>query len=472
MIYLFNSIEFIIFLLPVMMLYYIIPQKFKWVVLLGASIYFYAAFIPIYILVLFYLILVDYAAGLLIGNSEGRKRKIFLIASIISNVAVLFIFKYFDFINLNLQNLAHFLGWNYSIKALHLILPIGLSFHTFQSMSYVIDVYRGKFKAEKNIGIYSLYVMFFPQLLAGPIERPGNLLPQLKSEKKFLDINFREGFYLFIYGMFQKTIIADSLASIVDKVYAMQNPTSGQIIIATIAFAIQIYCDFAGYSNMARGVAHFLEIKLSNNFNLPYLSRTPSEFWRRWHITLSSWVRDYIYIPLGGNISKFFGLYSLFVSWFLMGLWHGAAWHFVIWGLYWFLMVAAYRFMKKFLLKLHILNHLNNKIKNLFLVLLMFMIACYGWILFRATSIEQAMKFTRLILSGINIWDLFKFDYWYLYLSILFLAIYELLQHFHNDEIFITKKKFYYQLAFYMVLLFLYVQIGAVSNVKFLYFQF
>ena len=299
---LFNSFTFLIFFPVVVTIYFVIPHRFRWAWLLAASCYFYMAFIPVYLLILLFTIAIDYAAGILIENAEGRRRKVWLIMSIIANVGVLAVFKYFNFFSANANAIAEVFHWPYEFPILGIILPIGLSFHTFQAMSYTIEVYRGRQAAERHLGIYALYVMFFPQLVAGPIERPQNLLHQF-YEKHIVEYErVTDGLRKMAMGLFMKVVIADRLARYVNVVY--NDPTSFQglsLVVATVFFAFQIYCDFAGYSLVAIGSAEVMGFRLMKNFDRPYLSRSISEFWSRWHISLSSWFRDYVYIPLGGN---------------------------------------------------------------------------------------------------------------------------------------------------------------------------
>jgi alginate O-acetyltransferase complex protein AlgI len=331
---LFNSFSFLIFFPVVTLLYFVIPHAYRWFFLLVASCVFYMAFIPIYILVLALTIAIDYTAALLIERSEGKWRTFCLVVSIVSTCMVLFIFKYFNFFNTNLSHVARFFHWNYSIENLSLILPIGLSFHTFQSLSYVIEVYRKNYKAEHHFGIYALYVMFYPQLVAGPIERPGNLIHQFYERHSFDYSRVTDGLKLMAWGFFKKVVIADKLAMVVDKVYSDPTQYTGiPLIAAAISFAIQVYCDFSGYSDIAIGSAQVMGFRLRDNFNRPLFSASVAEFWRRWHISLMTWFRDYVYIPLGGNrVSKGRRWFNIFFTFTLSGLWHGANWGMVLWG--------------------------------------------------------------------------------------------------------------------------------------------
>jgi D-alanyl-lipoteichoic acid acyltransferase DltB (MBOAT superfamily) len=278
--------------------------------LLFASCYFYMAFVPVYILILGGTIVVDYFAGIWLEKTKGAKKRSLLILSLFANIGVLAVFKYYNFLNDNLSGLLNSIGYHNSIPSLSILLPIGLSFHTFQAMSYTIEVYRGHQKAEKHFGIYALYVMFYPQLVAGPIERPQNLLHQFYEKHYFKIERVIEGLKLMLWGFFMKLVVADRLAIYVNAAY--NNPdkhTGPTLIVATIFFAFQIYCDFSGYSNIAIGAARVLGFKLMTNFNRPYFSRSIAEFWKRWHISLSTWFKDYLYISLGGNkvsISTYF----------------------------------------------------------------------------------------------------------------------------------------------------------------------
>lgn len=472
MIYLFHSFDFVLFFAAVFALYWLLPKRFKNSLLLIASYTFYASWDWRFLGLILTSTYVDYFCGLRIHATDNpRKRKAYLLLSIITNLTLLGFFKYFNFFVENLISLLNAIGIHINLTTLNIILPIGISFYTFQTLSYTIDIYRKKFTPTKNIIDFSLFVAYFPQLIAGPIERARNLLPKIQADKLLKNIHYKEGLYLFVYGLFKKVVIADSVAAISDKVFAMANPSGAMILLGVYAFAVQIYCDFSGYSNMARGMSHFLGIPLSTNFNLPYLAKNPSDFWKRWHITLSSWARDYIYIPLGGKYARFLGLVPLFITMFLIGLWHGAAWHFVLWGVYWFAVTMIYRIMKRIFV-----IRTNNKALSVILtgisVIIMFHVTCYSWVIFRAQSLAQVISMTKSLFSGINIAELYKMSFVFLYAIMLFLIIYEILQYLKKDQLFIYKKSFYYQLAFYLVLFFMYVEIGAVSDVRFLYFQF
>jgi len=332
---LFNSFEFLLFFVIVTASYFALPHGFRWVLLLVASCVFYMFFIPVYILILGATIVIDYFAGIWIEDTQDpRKKKRYLTMSVVSVCAVLFVFKYFNFFAGNVSAIAAALHWNLGLNTLRIILPIGLSFHTFQSLSYVIEVYRGNQKAERHFGIYALYVMYFPQLVAGPIERPQNLLHQFHEKHRFDAARIRDGLTLALWGLFKKVVVADSLSIYVDVVYGASSHHNGAtLLVATYFFAFEIYCDFSGYTDIARGVSRVYGIELMKNFDAPYFSLSIAEFWTRWHISLSTWFRDYVYIPLGGNrVNLGRNFANLFFVFMLSGLWHGANWTFIVWG--------------------------------------------------------------------------------------------------------------------------------------------
>jgi alginate O-acetyltransferase complex protein AlgI len=400
---LFNSFTFLIFFPVVVAGYFALPHRFRWAWLLLASCYFYMAFIPVYILILFFTIAIDYVAGILIEDAEGRKRKLYLAASIFANVGVLAVFKYFNFLSANANAIAEVFHWPYELPILGIILPIGLSFHTFQAMSYTIEVYRGRQRAERHPGIYSLYVMFFPQLVAGPIERPQNLLHQFYERHDFDYERVTSGLRKIALGLFMKVVIADRLARYVNVIY--NNPTDFEglsLVLATFFFAFQIYCDFAGYSLVAIGSAEVMGFRLMKNFDRPYLSRSISGFWSRWHISLSSWFRDYVYIPLGGNrVAKPRWYYNLFITFLLSGLWHGANWTFVIWG-------ALNGFYLIFSLVTRDTRESFNRVAGLashprfhaaLSVLITFTLTCVAWVFFRAATLDDALYILRAVIA-------------------------------------------------------------------------
>jgi alginate O-acetyltransferase complex protein AlgI len=372
--------------------------------LLVASVLFYMAFVPVYVLILVYTILVDYIAGLWIEKSEGTRRKLALLASLVANISVLAVFKYYNFFRANISAVYP----ASALPVLDLVLPIGLSFHTFQAMSYTIEVYRRKLPAEKHLGIYALYVMFYPQLVAGPIERPQNLLHQLKEKHSPQYENFTNGLKLMLWGFFQKIVIADRLAVFVNHVYgepAIHSPLV--LLLATYAFAFQIYCDFAGYTDIAIGAAQVMGIDLMKNFNRPYFAVGIQDFWRRWHISLSTWFKDYLYIPLGGSKNgRSSQLLNLLIVFLVSGLWHGAAWTFVIWGaLHWLYLAGEHlidwctgRFSGTQVTVKH--NKSAAFGLNLAKVVITFNLVSFAWIFFRASSLDNALTISKRVLVG------------------------------------------------------------------------
>lgn len=479
---LFNSIEFMIFFPVVTILYFLLPHKSRWFLLLISSCIFYMCFVPYYILILATTIVVDYFIGLLIGKMEGDKKKYFLIISIITNVGFLFVFKYFNFFNENINCLAAFLHWNYPIRNLSIILPIGLSFHTFQSMSYIIEVYRGKQEPERHFGIYALYVMFYPQLVAGPIERPQNMLHQFHEKHYFDSDRIIDGLRLMLWGFFKKVVIADNLAIAVESVYKNPQTHSGlTLLIATYFFAFQIYCDFSGYTDIARGAARVMGFELMENFKRPYFSKSISEFWRRWHISLSSWFGDYVYIPLGGNrCSKLKRYRNLMVVFLLSGLWHGANWTYIIWGalngFYLVFALISKDVRQKFC---HIIKLDRNLfINKAFKVFVTFNLISFSWIFFRAKSINDALFIVRHIFTDIRLKLTFgwvgvtRYDLLVCVLLIGFLLIVQLLQRKGSLGSALKERPVILRWGIYYAAIITIILLGVFTSNSFIYFQF
>jgi alginate O-acetyltransferase complex protein AlgI len=479
---LFNSFEFLIFFVAVTSLYFLLPHKYRWALLLLASCIFYMFFVPAYILILFFTITVDYFAGILIENAGGIKRKRYLWLSLAANISVLAVFKYYNFLNDNITELLGFVGTDNPIPYLDIILPIGLSFHTFQAMSYTIEVYRGHQKAERKFGIFALYVMFYPQLVAGPIERPQNLLHQF-HEKHNLDFQqIADGLKLIIWGLFKKVVIADRLAPMVDAVYNNPGDHYGvSVIIATIFFAFQIYCDFSGYSDIAIGAARVMGFNLMTNFRTPYFAETIADFWKRWHISLSTWFKDYLYIPLGGNRVKKSRLYfNLFLTFMISGIWHGANWTYIAWGAlhgsYLVIAIMTQHSRSKLLSKLGVFkNESFNKVLNSILV---FILVTFAWVFFRADSIndaflliEHACSFTNsgfqafIIANSYMTFGLGSF-------FILALLIVEKLMADMPADKFINTFSGKTRIAIYISLTILILNFGVFGGNNFIYFQF
>jgi len=393
---LFNSLHFLIFLPLVVILYYLLPVRLRWMLIFVASCYFYMAFVPAYILILFFIIVVDYSSALIIENSQGKKRKTFLVLSLLANILLLAFFKYFNFLNENLQTVFSFFGGEFKPVNLSILLPIGLSFHTFQSMSYTIEVYKGRQKAERHLGYFANYVLFFPQMVAGPIERYEGLGYELRKVQKPLYQNFSDGFRLILFGLFVKMCVADNIAPYVNAVYnepAAHSPL--QVGMGILLFSFQIYADFYGYSIIAIGSALLLGVRIMDNFRSPYLSASITEFWTRWHISLSSWFRDYLYIPLGGNrvpIPRW--ALNTMIVFMVSGLWHGASWTFVVWGALHGVMLLTERFFKRW-----IKVESSGEPVRILLIIKTFLITSLIWVFFRAENFQKAKEIFRALVN-------------------------------------------------------------------------
>jgi alginate O-acetyltransferase complex protein AlgI len=385
---LFNSIHYLLFFPCVVALFFSLPVRLRAIWLVLASCYFYMVFRPSYILILIAVIAIDYFSALYIERQAGRRRKVGLIVSILSNLGILFAFKYYAFAVDNFLAVSRVIGLPESVDPprLQLLLPIGLSFHTFQSLAYVVEVFNGRYPAERHVLRFALYVLFFPQMVAGPIERPQGLLRQLHLDWAFSYERAVQGLRLILLGFWYKLLIADNLAPYVDAVYGDPATATGfTAALATLCFAIQIYCDFCGYSLIAIGSAKVLGIQLVRNFDHPYTADSVTDFWRRWHISLSSWFRDYVYIPLGGNrVDTLRRDRNVVIVFLLSGLWHGAAWTYVVWG-------GLHGFY--ILMENHLVgdvSRLRRKTALAYRVLAMMLVG-FAWVFFRARSLSDAV---------------------------------------------------------------------------------
>jgi len=411
---LFNTLAFLFFYPAVVVCCFVLPPKRRWVWLLSASYAFYMTWQPGYVVLIIGSTLIDFVAGLVMGKYTHRSiRRCALSISIVTNLSLLFFFKYWNFVATSLNNL--FLGLevteassaaSFGTSGLPLsnyLLPVGISFYTFQSMSYTIDVYLRRTEVERHFGIFALYVSFFPQLVAGPIERSKNLLVQLRGQFAFDYSRMTSGLQLMAWGMFKKVVIADRLAVAVDMVYSNVPAYTGPtFVIATVLFAYQIYCDFSGYTDIAIGGARVLGVDLTKNFNLPYHARSIPEFWRRWHISLSTWFRDYVYVPLGGNRAGHNRwLFNLFITMLISGLWHGANWTFLLWG------ALHGTYMLASIMTQSVRTHLTKTFRldrsiwfGQLQVVLTFSLVCFSWIFFRANSIGDAWFVVTHLTTG------------------------------------------------------------------------
>ena len=404
---LFNSLEYLIFYPIITILYFILPYKARWILLLAGSYYFYMAWKPVYIVLMLATTTVAYITGLKMGNiKQKEKRKKYLYLSLIVNLGLLITFKYFNFFNDSAKLIANNLGVQYNIPNLNVLLPMGISFYTFQTLSYSIDVYRGSIKPEKHFGIFALYISFFPQLVAGPIERAQSLLPQFYNENKFDYDRITKGLKIMMGGFFKKVVVADRLGVAVNTIYNAPAKHNGiQFIIATIFFAFQIFYDFSGYSDIAIGSAKVMGFNLMKNFERPYFSKTITEFWRRWHISLSSWFKDYLYIPLGGNrVSKYRNYFNLFLTFLISGLWHGANWTFVIWGALHGVLLVIEKAISP--LKKRFENFMGIDKRSLIYkavrVFITFSIVTFSWIFFRANTLNDAIYIITHLFSDVG----------------------------------------------------------------------
>ena len=450
-----------------------------------ASYYFYMAWKPAYIILIIISTLIDYFAGIMMGRTEDKnKRKKYLILSLVSNLSLLFLFKYFNFFNDSAKTVLEYLNIPFYLPQFRLLLPMGISFYTFQTMSYSIDVYNGVIKPEKHLGIFALYVTFFPQLVAGPIERSENLLPQFREKHDFDYDLATNGLKLIAWGLFKKVVIADRVAILVNTVYNNVHDYTGlPLILATILFAFQIYCDFSGYSDIAIGSAQFMGYRLMENFRRPYFSKSISEFWRRWHISLSTWFKDYIYIPLGGNrVSKWKWQLNLATVFLISGLWHGANWTFVVWGaIHGFYQIFSIwtSSIRKRIVKLIGLDKIPT-LHNILQIIITFTLVCFGWIFFRANNISDAIYVIKNMFinigNGVPI-DQLGLDSFQLkvaFLSIGVMELIHLIQEYKKKTIreIISTKPIWIRWSLYYILVLCIILLGTFGSQEFIYFQF
>lgn len=473
---LFNSLSYAIFLPLVFIIYWLLPNKYRWILLLIASYYFYMSWNAKYVFLIFITTFTSYLCAILTEKNREHKKLILTITLIVC-LGILFVFKYFNFF---FESINYLLGNKLHSISLNLLLPVGISFYTFQTLSYCIDVYRGDIKAEKHFGYYATFVSFFPQLVAGPIERPDNLLPQLRKEKEFDYNKAVYGLKLMTVGFFKKIVVADNLAYYVDLVYNDLPYYQGfALVLAAFFFTIQIYCDFSGYSDIAKGSAKLLNIDLMDNFKTPYFSTTIKEFWSRWHISLSSWFKDYVYIPLGGNrCSKLRHYFNLLATFLVSGLWHGANITFVIWGgIHGLLQILEDIF--------HIKKNTKTYSFSWFIkVSLIFILMSITWVFFRASNLHDALYIFRHMFDGITnlrsyiVSGLYSFGVKAPYLLTM-LAIYliplfiiDYINVKHDALTILNNKPMAIRYLAYFVLLLMILLLHYVGEVNFIYFQF
>ncbi|WML33798.1 MBOAT family O-acyltransferase [Clostridium sp. OS1-26] len=392
----FNSTQFLLFFFIVVVLYYAIPNRIRWIWLLVVSYYFYMTWNPKYVFLIIASTLITYVGGLLINKAEKvRTRKLLVFLSISSNLGILFMFKYYVFFSTSITRIFYHFHIAVNMSSFDFMLPVGISFYTFQALSYIIDVYRKDIKAEKNFWKYALFVSFFPQLLSGPIQKSKHFMKQIDENHYFSYNNVKSGLLLMLWGYFQKTMVADRIGNIVNTVYG--NPANYRgfvIVIATVFFAFQLYCDFSSYSNIAIGAAQVMGFRLSQNFESPYFSKSIREFWKRWHMSLTSWFMDYLYFPLGGSrCSKLRKYFNVMVVFIVSGLWHGSSFSFIVWGaLHGIYYVIENLFIpvgdilvRKFKIRMNSFGY------KLSMILINFILVDFAWLFFRATSFKNAV---------------------------------------------------------------------------------
>jgi D-alanyl-lipoteichoic acid acyltransferase DltB (MBOAT superfamily) len=404
---LFNSLGFGIFLPIVFIIYWALANKklaYQNVFLLAASCFFYACWDWRFLFLLLFSILLDYFSGIKIAATKTRHKRLFwLVLSISINLGFLLVFKYYNFFADSFANAVRHLGWQVSPWTLRVVLPVGISFYTFHGLSYIIDVYKGRIQAERNLVDYALFVSFFPLLVAGPIERATHLLPQIKRPRVFEYKKAIDGLRQMLWGLFKKIVIADSCAGYVNFIFNDPGSYSGSAhVLAALFFTVQIYCDFSGYSDIALGAARLLGFDLLRNFAFPYFSRDIAEFWRRWHISLSSWFRDYVYIPLGGSrAGRVTTIRNVFIIFLISGLWHGANWTFVFWGLLNALYILPSVFFSTNRDNLDIVaqGRLLPSVREFFSMAITFSLTVFAWIFFRSDDLGSAFLFIQKIFS-------------------------------------------------------------------------
>lgn len=477
----FNSFDFLLFLPIVFVFFWSIPSKnilFRNLLLLFASYFFYSCWDFRFLTLLIFSTLLDFYLGNKIFEVKTiNQKKIWLSVSVLINLSVLGLFKYFNFFSSSFVSLINHFGLHITPKLLELIMPIGISFYTFHGLSYVFDIYNRKIEPEKSVVNYSLFVSFFPLLVAGPIERAAHLLPQLKTEKKFNYIQATKGLRQILWGLFKKIVIADNCAVYVDQIYNYESGQNGvSLLFASILFAFQIYGDFSGYSDIALGTARLFGVELIKNFSFPYFARDIAEFWRRWHISLTTWFRDYLYIPLGGSKAGMFRVVlNTFLIFIVSGFWHGANWTYIVWGV-----LNAFYFLPLLLLKRN-RKHTGviaestyyPSIKELLQVIFTFTLVVLAWVFFRAPDLDTAFRIFQKIILFNTYQSLTIYPQLRTVLLVIFMLIIEWVYRKHNfaletmDRVRIPVVRY----IFYFVLIFMLFYFGAEEK-QFIYFQF
>ncbi len=498
---LFNSLQYVLFLPIVIGLYFLLPHKLRWILLLAASYFFYMCWNVSYAALIAISTVITFLSGYFISRENRkheeaitdektchRRKNLFVAVSFALNLGILAFFKYSPMAILTFERISAVLGKSIDLPDFKYLLPVGISFYTFQALSYTMDVYRGTIKASHNIGKYALFVSFFPQLVAGPIERSSHLLPQFDKVMKFDVSRARKAFLLILWGMFKKVVIADRIAPTVNHVFSRVGGNNGvTFIIATFLFAIQIYCDFSAYTDIAIGSANIMGFDIMKNFKRPYFSKSISEFWRRWHISLSSWFRDYVYIPLGGSrVGKFRWAFNTMVVFLVSGLWHGASWGFVMWGALHGAYLLIGRITKPAKDKILSILKIKREWKWVSFLsgLITFALVCFAWILFRANSMREALiiirgifTFSDYILSinkTLSLMNLSLNDMAFIIMSVAILLGVMIAQTKISIREFMEKRAWPLRWVVYLSLIFGIILLGyyGVGDSSFIYFQF
>ena len=468
----FNSLVFLVFFMVVYGLYRALPHRGQNILLLVASYFFYGWWDWRFLTLILISTTVDFLAGRFIGRTRvgDPRRKVVLLASITTDLGILGFFKYFNFFAENLLLLLQKTGFSPSIHLLHIILPVGISFYTFQAMSYTLDIYRGQLKPARSFWDFATFVAFFPQLVAGPIERASHLLPQIENPRTVTWTGIQSGTWLIFWGLFKKCVIADNLAVIVEGVFGSAAPTGAESLLGLYAFAFQIFCDFSGYSDIARGLARWMGVELMVNFNNPYFALNPKDFWTRWHISLSSWLRDYLYIPLGGSRNGRRRTYiNLALTMLLGGLWHGAAWTFIAWGAFHGLLLVVYHaWTEKYSPRGSVDSGRLLWLRRAW----MFHLVCLGWLFFRAESLGQVGDMLRGMFTNFA-WDAGASDMLATQVILcLPLWLVQLLQVKTGQLAAPTELSPVPRIALYATLILMFLALGNTGGGAFIYFQF
>lgn len=472
----FNSLHFAAFFVVVYALYRVLPHRAQNWLLLVSSYYFYAAWDWRFLGLLIGSTLVDYTCARAIARTADRgRRKRWLLVSLAFNLGALGFFKYFNFFADSFADLIGLVGMRASVTTLDIILPIGISFYTFMTISYVVDVYRRDIAPTDDLLDFAVFVAYFPHLVAGPILRAAKLIPQIAVPRRITAEQVTDGAWLVAWGLFQKIFVADNLAKVTEAIFAPgASPTGIDVLIGVYAFAFQIYGDFAGYSNIARGTSKLMGIELNVNFLFPYFVLTPSAFWRHWHISLSTWLRDYLYIPLGGNRggSEWITRRNLMITMGLGGLWHGAAWNFVVWGLYQGLVLVVYRWAEGVAARFGRRLPTTVTPAALALGVLMFHVTCYGWLIFRARSFGQIVSMTASLVGDPTFGPETARHAWALAAYAAPLLVIHTFEAWRDDLLAIFRLPMPWRYAVYGAMLYLMVLFGDFGGSEFIYFQF